>query len=228
MQTDSSLTTPLADEHIRVWDVPTRLFHWGMVALVFVSWLSADQGYMAVHLWSGLSLLALLLFRLGWGLMGSTTARFSDFLRPPREVLAYLRSQARGATILHAGHNPAGGLMVIALLAFLLAQVMTGLFANDGLKFSGPLALFVSDDASDRLTRIYGIIFNIILALIWLHVVAVGFYHFVKGDNLVGPMVSGKKHRAHVPAGATVFFAHPVLALGLLLASAAAAAWVLL
>ena len=112
------LTTPLADEHIRVWDVPTRLFHWGMVALVFVSWLSADQGYMAVHLWSGLSLLALLLFRLGWGLMGSTTARFSDFLRPPREVLAYLRSQARGATILHAGHNPAGGLMVIALLAF--------------------------------------------------------------------------------------------------------------
>ncbi len=228
MRTDSSPPAPLPDEQVRVWDVPTRLFHWGLVALVFVSWLSADQGYMTVHLWSGLSLLALLLFRLGWGLFGSTTARFDDFLHPPRKVLAYLRSQARGGSILHAGHNPAGGLMVIALLAVLLAQVMTGLFANDGLRFSGPLALFVSDDASDRLTRIHGIIFNIILALIWLHVVAVGFYHFVKGDNLVGPMVSGKKHRAHVPTGATIIFAHPLLAIGLLLASAAVAAWILL
>ncbi|HEX4027208.1 MAG TPA: cytochrome b/b6 domain-containing protein [Rhizomicrobium sp.] len=227
MQTDPAVPTPVAGEQVRVWDAPTRLFHWSIVALVFVSWLSADQGYMTVHLWSGLSLLALLLFRLGWGLMGSTTARFGDFLHPPRKVLAYLKTQARGASPLHAGHNPAGGLMVMALLAVLLAQVLTGLFANDGLKFSGPLALFVSDDASDQSTRIHGIIFNIILALVWLHVVAVGFHHFVKGDNLVGPMVSGKKHRSRVPESANIIFAHPALALGLLLASAAVAAWIL-
>jgi cytochrome b len=225
MQTDPA--TPVSAEHVRVWDAPTRLFHWSIVALVFLSWLSADQGYMRVHLWSGLTLLALLLFRLGWGLLGSTTARFSDFLHPPRKVLAYLRTHARGGRVLHAGHNPAGGLMVMALLAVLLAQVLTGLFANDGLKFSGPLALLVSDDASDRLTRVHGIIFNTILVLVWLHVVAVGFYHFVKGDNLVGPMVSGKKHRAHVPEGVTIIFAHPALAIALFLASAVVMAWIL-
>ena len=225
MQTDPAVS--LSDERIRVWDAPTRLFHWGLVALVFISWLSADQGYMTVHLWSGLSLLALLLFRLGWGLMGSTTARFSDFLHSPRRVFSYLRSVARGGQMLHAGHNPAGGLMVMALLAVLAVQVTTGLFANDGLKFSGPLAMFVNDDGSDRLTRIHGIIFNIILVLIWLHVVAVGFYHFVKGHNLVAPMLSGKKHRTHVPEGAAIIFAHPLLALGLLLASAAVAAWLI-
>ena len=224
MQTD---TAAPPDERIRVWDAPTRLFHWSIVALVFVSWLSADQGYMTVHLWSGLSLLALLLFRFGWGLMGSTTSRFSDFLHAPTKILAYLRTVASGGRVLHAGHNPAGGLMVVTLLAVLLAQVATGLFANDGLRFSGPLALFVSDDASDGLTRIHGIIFDIILLLVWLHVVAVGFHHFVKGDNLVGPMVSGKKPRAHVPEGATILFAHPALALGLLAACAALAAWIL-
>ncbi len=213
-----------AEDLIRVWDAPTRLFHWSIVALVFLSWLSADQGYMTVHLWSGLTLLALLLFRLGWGLMGSTTARFSDFLHPPRKVIAYLKS---GGGLLHAGHNPAGGLMVMALLAVLLAQVLTGLFGNDGLKFAGPLALLVSDDVSDQLTRIHGIIFNIILVLVWLHVVAVGFYHFVKGDNLVAPMVSGKKRRTRVPEGANIIFAHPALAVGLLLVSAAVVAWIL-
>lgn len=225
MQTDPAVS--ISDERIRVWDAPTRLFHWGLVALVFISWVSADQDYMTVHLWSGLSLLALLLFRLGWGLMGSTTARFSDFLHSPRRVFSYLSSVARGGQMLHAGHNPAGGLMVVALLAFLAVQVTTGLFANDGLKFSGPLSMFVSDDGSDRLTRIHGIVFNIILALIWLHVVAVGFYQFVKGHNLVMPMLSGKKHRTHVPEGATIIFAHPLLALGLLLASAAVAAWLI-
>jgi cytochrome b len=218
---------PKTDEQVRVWDAPTRLFHWTIVVLVFLSWLSADQGYMRVHLWSGLTLLALLLFRLAWGLLGSSTSRFNDFLHPPRKVITYLRTQAHGGRLLHAGHNPAGGLMVVALLAVLLAQVATGLFANDGLKFSGPLALLVSDDASDRLTRIHGIIFNVILVLIWLHIVAVGFYHFVKGDNLVGPMLSGRKHRSHVPEGVTIIFAHPALALGLLLASAAVAAWIL-
>jgi cytochrome b len=227
MQIDPATPRSASAGQIRVWDAPTRLFHWSIVALVTVSWLSADQGYMTVHLWSGLSLLALLLFRLGWGVLGSTTSRFSDFLHPPHKILAYLRTQARGARVLHAGHNPAGGLMVVALLAVLLAQVATGLFANDGLKFSGPLALLVSDDASDRLTRIHGIIFNVILVLVWLHVVAVGFHHFVKGNNLVGPMVSGKKHQEHVPEGITIIIAHPALALGLLLASAAVMAWIL-
>jgi cytochrome b len=212
---------------VAVWDAPTRLFHWSVVILIFLSWLSADQGYMRLHLWSGLTLLALLLFRIGWGFAGATTARFSNFLHTPSAIFAYLKALIRGSKPLHAGHNPAGGLMVLLLLAVLLAQAMTGLFGNDGLKFSGPLALLVSADLSDRLTQIHSIIFNIILLLIWLHLVAIGFYFLVKGENLIAPMVTGKKHRAHVPEGVALVFTHPVIALALLLLSAACAAWIL-
>jgi cytochrome b len=213
--------------HVRVWDAPTRLFHWTIVVLIFVSWLSADQGFMTVHLCSGLALLALLLFRIGWGLVGSTTARFSDFLHPPRAVIGYLNGLRRGETHLHAGHNPAGGLMVAAMITVLLVQAVTGLFANDGLHFSGPLALLVSDDTSSWLTRVHGIIFNLILLLVWCHVVAVGFYLFVKGDNLVKAFITGRKPHTQVPAEARLAFARSYMALLLLLLvlAAGAMAW---
>ena len=213
---------------VYVWDAPTRLFHWCIVVLLFISWLSADQGYMRIHLWSGLSLLVLLLFRIGWGFAGATTARFSNFLHTPSRIAAYLKTLVMGEKPLHAGHNPAGGLMVVVLLAVLLAQAATGLFANDGLHFSGPLALLISSDLSDQVTQVHGTIFNIILLLVWLHLVAIGFYYLVKGENLVGPMVTGRKHRAHVPDGVALAFTHPLIALGLLLLSAAIAAWILL
>jgi cytochrome b len=213
---------------VYVWDAPTRLFHWSIVVLIFVSWLSADQGYMKVHLWSGLTLLVLLLFRIGWGFAGATTARFSNFLHSPGRVMAYVKTVLGEERQLHAGHNPAGGLMVAVLLLALLAQALTGLVANDGLKFSGPLALQVSVDQSDQLTQIHGAIFNFMLVLIWLHLVAIGFYLLVKGENLVGPMVTGKKHHAHVPEGVALVFTRPVIALALLALSAACAAWILL
>src|ERR1043165_9273842 len=111
---------------IEVWDAPTRLFHWSVVILIFVSWLSADQGYMKVHLWSGLALLVLLLIRIGWGFAGATTARFSDFLHAPPKVMAYFKAMAGDSRPRHAGHNPAGGLMVVLLLAVLLVQAVTG------------------------------------------------------------------------------------------------------
>jgi cytochrome b len=203
--------------HVRVWDVPTRLFHWSLVILVFVSWLSADQGFMRVHLWSGLTLLALLLFRIGWGLVGSTTARFSDFLHRPRTIFSYLKGLVGGEKHLYAGHNPAGGLMVAVMVAILLAQALTGLFANDGLHFSGPLALLISEDASAWVTGLHGTIFNIILLLIWCHIVAVGFYIFVKGDNLVKAMLTGKKPHASVPMELRINFTRSYIALLLLL-----------
>lgn len=203
--------------HVQVWDGPTRLFHWTIVILIFVSWLSADQGFMTVHLCSGLALLALLLFRIGWGLVGSTTARFSDFLHRPRTVMGYLRSLARPEKRFYAGHNPAGGLMVAAMIAVLLAQAVTGLFANDGLHFTGPLALLVSDDTSTWLTKLHGTIFNIILLLVWCHVVAVGFHLFVKGENLVKAMVTGRKLHDHVPEGTRIVFTRSYIALILLL-----------
>src|SRR5262245_48874650 len=111
------------ETRVRVWDIPIRLFHWSVVVLLCVSWFSADRGFMRVHLVSGLTLLALLLFRIAWGLVGSTTARFSNFLHPPRRVALYLKDLVRGGKIFHAGHNPAGGWMVLALISVLLAQV---------------------------------------------------------------------------------------------------------
>ena len=213
---------------VRVWDIPTRLFHWSVVVLLCVSWFSADQGYMRVHLASGLTLLALLLFRIAWGLVGSTTARFSNFLQPPRRVMGYLKGLAGGDRIFYAGHNPAGGLMVLALIVVLLAQVTTGLFANDGVRFSGPLALLVSEETSSLITGIHGLIFDVILILVWCHMVAVGFYLLVKGDNLVWPMVTGKKHRAHLPAELNIAFTRLYIALLLLAVSAGIAAWIMI
>jgi len=213
---------------VRVWDIPTRLFHWSVVVLLCVSWFSADQGYMRVHLVSGLTLLSLLLFRLAWGLVGSTTARFSNFLHPPRRVMGYLKGLAGGDRIFYAGHNPAGGLMVLALIVVLLAQVTTGLFANDGVRFSGPLALLVSEETSSLITGIHGLIFDVILILVWCHMVAVGFYLLVKGDNLVWPMVTGKKHRAHLPAELNIAFTRLYIALLLLAVSAGIAAWIMI
>jgi len=213
---------------VPIWDIPIRLFHWSVVLLLCISWFSADQGYMRIHLVSGLTLLALLLFRIAWGLVGSTTARFSDFLHPPRRVAAYLKSLAGGERILHAGHNPAGGLMVLALIAVLLAQVATGLFANDGVRFHGPLALLVSEDFSTRLTNIHGLIFDLILILVWCHVVAVGFYLLVKGDNLVWPMITGKKSRAQLPPELNIVFTRLYIAMLLLAVSAGVAAWIMI
>ena len=217
-----------AKREVLVWDLPTRLFHWCVVLLVFVSWVSADRGWMTVHLASGLTLLALLLFRIAWGLVGSTTARFTNFLHSPRRVLGYLKGAKSGVPLLYAGHNPAGGLMVAAMIAVLLAQALSGLFANDGVHFNGPLALLIPSDLSDRLTDIHGLVFNLILFLIWGHVVAVGFYLLVKRHNLVLPMFTGRKLRAHVPEGADLTFTRLSVALLLFFLSAGIAAWIMI
>src|SRR5579871_3850903 len=111
--------SPPLPAYVRVWDAPTRLFHWMVVSLVACSWYSADHGFMTLHLWSGSLLLVLLLFRIAWGIVGSTTARFSDFLRPPAKVIAYFKALAGDKKPLHAGHNPAGGWMVTALITML-------------------------------------------------------------------------------------------------------------
>lgn len=217
---------PLETPYVRVWDAPTRLFHWAIVALLGCSWYSADHGFMTVHLWSGATLLTLLLFRIAWGILGSTTARFSDFLHPPNRVIDYLKALRSRHKPLYAGHNPAGGLMVAALIVVLLAQAATGLFSNDGLHFHGPLAFWVSADTSDRLTELHGKIFDFILVLVWMHLVAVFFYLFVKGENLVTPMMSGYKHRDHLPEQLTLRFVHWAIALGVLTVAAGVVGWI--
>jgi cytochrome b len=173
-----------------VWDLPTRLFHWTLVVLVGLSWWSAENDQQELHLYLGYGVLSLLLFRIGWGLVGSSTARFSSFVRGPGAVVRYVRNRFHWPL---AGHAPLGALSVLALLAMLFVIVGTGLFAadEDGL-FSGPLAYLVSVGVSDTMTGLHEELFDILLVLIGLHVAAILLYRLALGRNLLGPMITGK------------------------------------
>jgi cytochrome b len=218
---------------VRVWDLPTRLFHWTLVLLVLFSGVSGefaeDLGAqaMAWHQRSGYAILALLLFRLIWGFAGSTYARFSSFVRGPAAVLRYageMLGRAHGTA--HIGHNPLGGWSVLALLAVLSLQAGTGLFiADEDLGVEGPLARLVSGRTSDAMAEIHEASFGLLLALVGIHLGAIVFYLVAKGENLVRPMLTGVKHlpagQAHSARGGHVLLGGVVLAL------AAAAVWVL-
>ena len=138
---------------MRIWDLPTRLFHWVLVLLIFTSWLSAELNFMRVHVVSGLTILSLLLFRLIWGFIGSDTARFSHFLRSTLEASRHLLHLARREPDTEVGHNAAGGWMVIMFLALLAVQAGSGLCANDDALTEGPLAAIVGKERSDWLTH---------------------------------------------------------------------------
>jgi cytochrome b len=175
---------------VAVWDLPTRLFHWALAGLIGFSWWTADQDEIELHLYSGYAVTTLLLFRLLWGLFGSSTARFRNFVRGPAAVLGYVRDMRGWRAI---GHSPLGALSVVALLALCLAQVGTGLFNadNDGL-YEGPLARLASEDLVDTAHDLHEILFNVLLAFIALHVAAVLFYRLFLGKRLVGAMISGR------------------------------------
>jgi cytochrome b len=180
-------------QRVKVWDPWIRLVHWAMVGLLALSWWSAETGRMELHLLSGYGTLGLLLFRLGWGLWGSDTARFSRFLRSPVAALAHLRHFRRREADTEIGHNAAGGWMVLVLLGLLLLQAATGLMADDQVLTRGPLAAHVSPETSDRATALHLANFNFILAAVGLHILAVLLYALVKRHDLVRPMVTGVK-----------------------------------
>lgn len=175
-----------------IWDLPIRLFHWGLVALVLLAWWSAEANDMHTHLLAGAGVAGLLTFRLCWGLIGSSTARFAHFVKGPRAVLAYFASLKTAKP--QAGHNPAGGWSVLALLACLFALIGFGLFAvdTDGLN-SGPLSDWVDYDAGRAASHWHGFAFTILEALVGLHLIAVLFYQLVKRHGLIGAMVTGRQ-----------------------------------
>ena len=182
----SILNSPDATTNVAIWDVPTRLFHWLLVGLIALSWWAAEYHFDDVHIWSGIAVLTLLIFRILWGFVGSSTARFSSFVKGPRAVFGYLQGSWRGV-----GHNPLGALSVIALLAMVAVQVGLGLFASDedGL-MQGPLAHLISFDAQESVAELHEDLFNVLLALAALHVAAIIFYR-LRGKNLVKPMITG-------------------------------------
>ena len=177
-------------QRIRVWDLPTRLFHWALVACVITLVVTGNIGgnLMTWHMRAGYAVLILLAFRLVWGVVGSIYARFLQFLPTPGKISAYLRGEWHGE-----GHNPLGALSVFGILALLTAQAGTGLFANDDITFVGPLFDLVGKNLSNRLTGIHFLVSNAIYVLIALHIAAIAFYGHVRKQNLVGPMLTGWK-----------------------------------
>jgi cytochrome b len=175
---------------IRVWDLPTRIVHWLFVVLLPLLWWTAESGRMDWHRYCGYTLFGVLVFRLYWGFAGTSTARFARFVRGPRTIAAYLR----GAWPEEPGHNPLGALSVVALLAMLAAQVTLGLFAVDvdGIE-SGPLSIFVSFDTGRAAAGWHEDGFDVLLALVVLHVAAVLYYLLARRRNLIGAMVHGAR-----------------------------------
>lgn len=209
-----------ASRPVRVWDPATRLFHWALVILVAVNIYTGSVGglwEMDLHMKSGYAILSLVLFRVVWGVVGSRHSRFADFVRGPAAVLGYVRRLRGGGGESVRGHNPLGGWSVVAMLASLLVQASTGLYANDDIFTEGPLARTVSKATSDTLTGIHHVNSKVLFVLIAVHLLAVFGYLIVKHDNLIRPMITGRKRvppetRADDPPFASPWRAAVVLA----------------
>lgn len=185
----------------RIWDLPTRLFHWALVVCVAGALVTVKLGgnWMQWHMNFGIATLALLVFRTIWGLVGPRYARFSSFLPSVRAAWGYLRS-ASARTQHHAGHNPLGAWSVYALLGVLLVQASTGLFVSDDIMYQGPLSILVSNDTVAQLTSVHKLGEVVIFSLIGLHLVAILLYT-IKGHRLVGPMIHGDANSQQFIAG---------------------------
>jgi cytochrome b len=178
---------------VLVWDLPTRLFHWSLVLAVAGLWWTGERGPIETHALLGYFVLALLLFRIFWGLFGSETARFASFLRGPGAGMEHVRHLlARGPLPHPAGHNPLGGWSVILLLIVLIILSITGLFLYDDEIFWAPLNAFVSEETEATLGWLHHVAFDALLVLVALHVAAIFLYWAVKRSNLVGPMLTGR------------------------------------
>jgi cytochrome b len=210
----------------RVWDAPTRLFHWAIVVSVCSSWVTQHEGWIDQHILCGYVMTTLLVFRLIWGVIGSDTARFARFLKHPFAALEHLGRVYRGEPDHEIGHNAAGGWMVIAMLGLLCLQVGTGLCANDEVSVEGPLAHVVGPANSDWLSHIHAVNFRLIEAAIALHLLAILTYRVLRGHRLVWPMVTGTKRLPDTLPVPRI--ASPVSAVAALCAAAGLVAFVVL
>lgn len=186
----------------RVWDLPTRIFHWSLMLAVIGLVITGNVGGNAMvwHFRFGFCVLTLLLFRIVWGLVGGRWSRFSSFIYAPSTIIQYIKGLGKPEH--SVGHNPMGAGWVFALLFFLLAQVGSGMMSDDEISASGPLAKFVSNAVVSQATFYHKEIGKVVLAvLIVLHLAAILFYLFKKKENLIKPMLHGDKLiEAEVPA----------------------------
>jgi cytochrome b len=211
---------------IRVWDLPTRIFHWALAALVVFSFTTGRIGgdWMGWHLKSGYAILALVLFRIAWGFAGSESARFASFLRGPAAAVSYARGLLAGRHPFTPGHNPLGGWMVAAMLAAVALQAATGLFSDDEIATQGPLAARVSNETVSRMSALHSWWEWAIVALVVLHVCAIAAYRWKWNVRLVGAMLHG---RMEAPGALAAPRMRPAWLAAVLLAAAAALVYVL-
>jgi cytochrome b len=175
---------------VHIWDWPLRLFHWLLVAAVMAAYTTGKLGGELTdwHGRIGALILGLLIFRILWGFVGTTHARFASFFPTFGRLIAYLKGDWHGV-----GHNPIGALSVIALLTVLTTLVVTGLFANDDIAFEGPLFSLVDKSLSDKLSGLHALALDVLMVLLALHLAAIAFHRLVKKNDLVIPMLTGKK-----------------------------------
>lgn len=205
MATNNSEDRPTKDNFakklrsIQVWDLPTRLFHWILVGLVICSFITGKIGVSAMryHEWSGVAILVLIVFRLVWGLIGGRQSRFSAFVKGPTAVFRYASTLFSKDSKQYIGHNPLGGWSILAMLTSLFVQAGTGLFANDDILTEGPFYYLVSKTTSDWLTGVHRLNQNILAFLVAIHLGAIIFHLVVKRENLIKPMITGRKTLEH-------------------------------
>lgn len=178
-------------DRLFVWDLPLRLFHWGLAVAVVTNVVTANIGRMDLHERSGLTVLGLVAFRIVWGYVGGHHARFASFVRMPWTVLAWLRAPADPAVPRQAGHSPLAALSVLGLLAITGFMAVTGMFSTDGILFDGPLA-HLAPERSAEITKIHHLAKLALIALVILHLAAILVYKFDKKVNLTLAMVSGR------------------------------------
>lgn len=184
-------------ENRKVWDFPTRLFHWLLAIAVFAGYYLGDNlsfSNYKWHFWLGYGVGGLIVFRILWGFIGSTASRFASFFPTPRRIFAYLPEMTKRAPSGEAGHSALGALSVFALLGALAVQVITGLLTySDEIFAGGPLADSVSTQIQLQAGSIHHIMGDLLFYLVLLHLAAIAFYYFWKKENLIKPMITGWK-----------------------------------
>ncbi|HEX8900357.1 cytochrome b/b6 domain-containing protein [Vitreimonas sp.] len=192
---------------VRVWDLPTRVFHWALVALLAVSWFSGGEegGAATLHRYAGEAIAGLIVFRILWGFIGNERARFADFAAGPGAIIQHLGDLFRDQPKRHLGHNPLGGVAIFALLAIVSALVITGLFSG-GDEMAGP---FVGMGGLN-MAELHEALFRVLQALVVLHLIGVALESWLSRDRLVPAMISGAKRRRPDEPGADARAAHPV------------------
>ena len=186
----------MENEYVRVWDIPIRLFHWVLVALVtsqfLIAWVFTDA--MDIHVTLGYLTLTLIVFRIIWGFIGTAYAQFKNFLVNPTSLVAYIKGLSnRTSQSKSAGHNPIGGYSTIAIITCVLIQGFSGLFCDDDVLTAGPLRHLVSDDITSIYNQVHALNAKVLAGLLCTHVAAIFWYLLVRKENLIKPMITGTK-----------------------------------